>query len=100
MGGGHNSETYWVGGRNISPITRTKSVQAQRPNEFRSTSVIVKNFMEGLPDEKKLSLEKYKSKITLMSLIAWIRSYMEYNGMDTFFRVNNPYLKIEVYLLD
>ena len=56
--------------------------------------------MEGLPDEKNISLETYKSKITLMSLIAWIRSYMEYNGMDTFFRVNDPYLKIEVYLLD
>ena len=30
VGGGHNSEIYWVGGNNISPITRAKSIQAQR----------------------------------------------------------------------
>ena len=70
------------------------------PNEFYSTSIITKNCMEGLPDEKKLSLDEPKRNITLTSWIAWIRSYMEDNGMDTIFRVYNPYLKTEVYLLD
>ena len=56
--------------------------------------------MEGLPDKKYISLGKYKSKITLMSWIIWIRSYMEDNLMDTIFRVYNPYPKTKVYHLD
>ena len=49
---------------------------------------------------KNISLEKSKSKITLMSCIAWIRSYMEDNGMGTVFLVYDTDLKTEVYLLD
>ena len=48
MGGGENSETYWVYGRNISPITISKSIQAQRPNDFCSASIVAKNFIEVL----------------------------------------------------
>ena len=100
MGGGQNYETYWFGGGNISPITRAKSIQAQRPNNFCSASINAKNFPEGLPDEKKLYLDKSKSKIILTSWIAWIWYYIERNGMDTVFHIYNPYLKIEVYFLD
>ena len=54
---GHDQyfETYWVGGSNFLPAMRSKSVQGGRPNDFRSTSIITKNYMEGLPYEKKLS---------------------------------------------
>ena len=60
---------------------------------------MAKNCTERLPDEKKISLEKSKSKNTLTSWIVQIRSYMEDNGMNTAFRVYDPDLKYEVYLL-
>ena len=72
-----NSGTYWVSGSNISPITRTRFVQVQRPNEFHSTSIIAKNCTKVLTEEKKLYLDKTKSKINIMSWIDCIRSYME-----------------------
>ena len=56
--------------------------------------------MEGLPDENNLSLDEFKSNITLTSRIAQISFYLEDNGMDTVFRVYDPYLKTEVYPLD
>ena len=99
MGGGHNYETYWVGCSNNYPITRANSIQSQIPNDFCSASVIAKNLTEVLPDEKKLSLDESKSKITLTSWIACIGSYMEDNGINTVFRVYDPDLKTEVYLL-
>ena len=43
MGGGQNFETYWVGGSNIHPITRERSIQYQRPYELRNASIIVNN---------------------------------------------------------
>ena len=100
VGGGQNSEKYWVGGSNLFPITRTKSIQTRRLNEFRSASIIAKNSTEGLPEEKNISLDKSKRKITLTSCIASIRSYMEDNRMETVFCVYVPHLKTEVYLLD
>ena len=62
--GGKNYETYWVLGSKLLLATRVKTAQARRPNDFRSTSVITKNCTEGLPDEKNISMEKSKSKIT------------------------------------
>ena len=56
--------------------------------------------MEGLPSEKKKSFDESNSKITLTSCIAWIWSYMEDNRMETVFRVYDPDLKYEFYLLD
>ena len=49
---------------------------------------------------KKLSSNESKSKINLTSWIACIRSYTENNGMETIFRIYDPYLKTGVYLLD
>ena len=100
VSGGQNSETYWVGGRNISPIMRANSIHFRRANEFHSAYIIGKNFTEVLPDKNKLSLDKPNIKITLTSWITWIRSYTENNRMGTIFRVYDPYLKTEVYLLD
>ena len=100
VGSGKNSETYWVSGRNIFPVTKFKSIQACKLDYFRSASIITKNCKKGLPDEKNISLENSKSKITLTSWIYCIWSYMEDNGMDTVFCVYNPDLKSEVYLLD
>ena len=48
-GGNHNFETYWIGGSNISPVTRAKSIQTRRPNNFRSASIISK--ICTLPDK-------------------------------------------------
>ena len=55
--------------------------------------------MEGLLENTNISLGESKSKITLTSWIAWIRSYMEINGMDTVFHVYNPDPRTKVYLL-
>ena len=96
VGGGKHYKTYWVIGRNILLVTRAKSIQAQRPNDFHNASIIAKNCMEGLPDKKELSLDESKSKTTLISWIACITSYMKDNGMDTVFHVYDPYLKTEV----
>ena len=49
---------------------------------------------------KKLSSNESKSKINLTSWIACIRSYTENNGMETIFRIYDPYLKTGVYFLD
>ena len=70
VGGGQNPETYWVGGRNIPPITRANSIQARRHNDFRSASIIAKNCIEGLLGERNISWDKSRSNITLMSWIA------------------------------
>ena len=56
--------------------------------------------MKCLSEKKHISLEKYNSKITPTSWIAWIMSYMEKNEMDTVFCVYIPDLNTEVYLLD
>ena len=92
--------SHWVGGINTSPLTRANSIQARRPNNFRSASIIAKNCTEGLPDKINISLDESKRKITLKSWIAWIGLYMEDNGMDTVFRVYDPDLKTEFYILD
>ena len=76
MGGGNNSETYWFSGSNNYIITKAKSIHARRPNDFRITSIISKNCIEGIPDKKKLPLEESESKITITSWVAWIMSYM------------------------
>ena len=93
MGGGQNYETYWVDGINIFPATRENSTQDLRSNDFRSALIIVKNCTEGLPDEKNISLEKPNRNITLKTWIAWIWSYMEYNGMEATFHVYDTDLK-------
>ena len=100
VGGGQSSDTYWVGSNNLLPITKSMIIQARRPNGFRSTPIIAEKCTEGLPDEKKIPLEKPKSNITMTSWIAWIRLYMEDNGMNTVFRVYDKYLKTKFYLLD
>ena len=87
MGGVQNYETYLVSGSNIFAITTVNSIQARKPNDFRIASIIAKNCTEGLPSEKNISLDESKSKITLTSWIAWIRSYMEYKGMYNAFFV-------------
>ena len=79
---------------------RANSIHFWRANEFHSAYIIGKNFTEVLPDKNKLSLDKPNIKITLTSWITWIRSYTENNRMGTIFRVYDPYLKTEVYLLD
>ena len=77
MGGGHNSETYWVGGSNVFPLTRAKCIYPLRPNYFRRSDIIAKNCMEGLMGEKNISLDKSKSMTTLASCMALIWFYNE-----------------------
>ena len=52
VNGGQNSQTYWVSGRNLSPIAREKSIQSLSPNYLHSASIIVKNSTEVLPYKK------------------------------------------------
>ena len=96
VGGGQNSEKYWVSGSNILPITREKFIHNRRPNYFRSTYIIAKNCMEVLPEQKNISLDESKRNNILTTWNAYIRSYVEGNGMDTVFY---PDLKTEVYIL-
>ena len=69
VGGGQNSEMYWFVSSNTSPITRAKSVQFQRPNDFFSASIIENNYMEGLPDKKIFPWENPRARSLL-----WVRS--------------------------
>ena len=82
VSGGQNSDTCWVNGSNLI-TTRANTIQYHRPNDLCSASIIAKNYTSGLPDKKKIFLEKTKSNITRSSCIAWIWSYMEDNRMDT-----------------
>ena len=76
IGGGQNPNTYWVGGRNILSFTIANSIHARRPNNFCSAYIVVTNCTEGLPGEKKISLDESKSNSTTMSWVAWIWSYI------------------------
>ena len=100
VGGGQNCETYWFVSSNLLTTMRANTIQARRLNEFCRASIIVEKCTEFLLDKKNISLDESKSKITLTIWIAWIWSYTEDNGMDNVFRVYNPYLNSEVYLLD
>ena len=99
VGGGQNSETYWVGSSNLLPATRSKSIQARRTNDFCSASIVTKNYTEVLMYEKKISLDKSKSNITLTSWIDLVCSYTEDKKMNTVFCVYYIDLKSEAYLL-
>ena len=65
VGGGQNYKTYWVSRSNISPVTREKSIQARRPNDFRSASIIAKNCTEGLLEKRMFPWRNPKARSLL-----------------------------------
>ena len=73
VGDGQNSKIYLVGGINIFPIMRAKSIQDRRHNYFRRSSSIAKKCTEVLQENNNISLDKSNSKITITSWIACIR---------------------------
>jgi hypothetical protein len=99
--GGGSDDTAWVGGSNVVKERRTRpeSTLARRPTEFKSAASIESKATEGLPEDRRLSLDEKTSKITLTSWVNAIRSYMETHGLDTVFRIYDSATDSEVYLL-
>jgi hypothetical protein len=100
IGGGHD-DTAWVGGSNRSSqhSSRPASTLARRPTDFKSASEIEKRATQGLPEDRRLSLDEKTSKITLTSWVNAMRSYIEDRGMDTVFRIFDPEADSEIYIL-
>jgi hypothetical protein len=100
VGGGHD-ESAWVGGSNLTNerSTRPTSTLARRPTDFKSASEIERRAVQGLPEDRRLSLDEKTSKITLTSWVNAMRSYLEERGMDTVFRIFDPDNNSETYIL-
>jgi hypothetical protein len=54
---------------------------------------------KGLPEDQHIGPDKKTSKITLMSWVNSIRSYMEERGLDTIFHIFDAPMNSEIYLL-
>ena len=91
----------WVGGSNRTTERRSRpeSTLARRPTDFKSAAEIEKRAVQGLPEDRRLSLNEKTSKITLTSWVNAMRAYCEEHGLDTVFRVFDPVNDTEVYLL-
>jgi hypothetical protein len=72
---------------------------ARRPTDFKSASEIKKKAIQGLPEDRHLSLDAITSKITLTSWENTMHGYFEECGLDTVFRVFDPTTDTAVYLL-
>ena len=57
VGGDHNSETYWVGGRNLYPDTREKSIYYRMPNNLYISYINV------APQERRRTVNPQRGKI-------------------------------------
>ena len=103
VGGGTDSDTWWVGGPNLQSNRRTKpaSINARRPMDFKSAEKVESNCTGGLKENHHLGLEEDKAAtITLTAWVREIRSFMEEHGMDTVFHVYDEMENTrEVYLL-
>ncbi len=99
--GGGSDDTAWVGGSNVTASRRARpeSTLARRPTDFKSAASIESKATQGLPEDRRLSLDEKTSKITLTSWVNSIRAYMEEHGMDTVFCIYDSAKDSEVYLL-
>jgi hypothetical protein len=102
IGGGSDSDTFWVGGSNIPKERRIrpKTLNARRPTDFKSASSVERFCTTGLPEDRKLALDESKGGISFTTWVSTTRAYIEQCGMDTVFRVYDPIKKTESYLLE
>jgi hypothetical protein len=101
IGGGQDS-TVWVGGLNVTSKLRTRphSTLARRPTDFKSAAETEKRATQEFPEDRRLSLDKKTSKISLTPWVNALRAYYyEEHGMDTVFRIYNSDTDTELYLL-
>jgi hypothetical protein len=94
--------TAWVGGSNVvtdERRTHPESTWARRPTDFKSAAEIEKRATQGLPEDRRLSLNEKTSNITLTSWVNALRAYCEEHGMDTVFRIYNSDTDSEMYFL-
>lgn len=98
VGGGTNGDTWWTGGSNMHKLMRPKTINARRPDDFKSAEKIELNCTRGLPEGRRLGTEDDKdATITLTTWINELREEIESTGMDTVFYVCHG--SKEVYML-
>ena len=98
VGGGTNGDTWWTGGSNVNKLMRPKTINARRPDDFKSAEKIELNCTRGLPEGRRLGTEDDKeATITLTTWINELREEIESTGMDTVFYVFDG--TKEVYML-
>ena len=97
--GGVFGGTVWTGGSSVysKRSTRPKTIFARRPTDFRGASKIEETTTRGLPEDKRLGIEKIP--VSLTTWIRLIRIFLEDTGQDSIFRIYNPSENKEIYLL-
>ena len=88
IGGGTDGDTWWTGGPNTKPLSRPMTINARRPDDFKSAEKIEYNCTKGIPEGRRLGTEDDKdATITLTTWINELREEIEATGMDTVFWV-------------
>ena len=88
IGGGTDGDTWWTGGPNTKLLSRPMTINARRPDDFKSAEKIEYNCTKGLPEGRRLGTEDDKdATITLTTWINELREEIEATGMDTVFWV-------------
>ena len=100
--GGGADESAWVGGSNLTDQARKrpKLTLARRPTDFKSACTIEFKAIKGLPEASQLGTDEKTSKIPLTSWVNSVRVYMEDQGLDSVFKIEDAISGKEVYLLD
>ena len=94
--GGVYGGTAWTGGSNMDEAKRTrpKTIFARRPSDFHGASKIEETTSCGLPEDRRLGIEK--SPVSLTTWIRLIHVLMEDTGQDTVFCPTEDGLKINL----
>ena len=88
IGGGTDGDTWWTGGPNTKPLSRPMTINARRPDDFKSAEKIEYPCTKDLPEGRRLGTEDDKdATITLTTWINELREEIESTGMDTVFWV-------------
>jgi len=98
--GGVFGGTVWTGGSGLrgKRLQRPKTIFTRRPTDFRGASKIEETSIRGLPEGKRLGLEK--GEVSLTSWIRLIRIFLEDTGQDSVFRIADDREETEIYLLE
>ena len=100
IGGGTDSDTWWVGGPNVDRLHTPNSANCRRPSELKFSYKVEEKCIAGLPENRQLGTEDDKDNlITFNSWIKEVRDMLEMHGLDTVFYVKEPYRSKEHYIL-
>ena len=74
IGGGTDGDTWWTGGPNTKPLSRPMTINASRPDDFKSAEKIEYNCTKGIPEGRWLGTEDDKDALFFSSIL--LNSYV------------------------